>query len=271
MIGIIGSGNMGKSIAVEFACQGVDVVLVSTQRHLPNSKLSEEVNYLINRLGIDLSVRKHIKINYTEKLNKCELIIECCKENLGIKREFIKKYKNSFHKDTIVCSNTSSLSIFDIFNELVPLENVVGMHFFNPVHIMKLVEIVSLEKTSKNTTEKAQNIVKILGKEYVNVKDSPGFIVNRLLIPMINEAAKLLDEGIACKEDIDKAMKFGANHPIGPLKLSDLIGNDVTLAILEAFTDKIETTEISGSLKNLVESKKLGRKTKEGFYNYSRK
>ena len=158
----------------------------------------------------------------------------------------------------------------EIFKDLVDFQFVCGLHFFNPVNIMRLVEISYLEKTATSTVEFAKSFTKSLEKEYILVKDSPGFIVNRLLIPMINEAAKIFDEGIASIEDIDKAMKFGANHPLGPLKLSDLIGNDITLNILKSLENKLNI-EISESIKNKVLLKELGRKTKKGFYDYNLK
>lgn len=144
---------------------------------------------------------------------------------------------------------------------------MLKFHFFNPVQIMKLIELVYTEKTDSSVLDKCKELSKQIDKTVVLVKNSPGFIVNRLLIPMINEASKIVDEGVATIEDVDAAMKLGANHPIGPLKLSDLIGNDITLAILNTLVDE---NDISKGLKAKVQSKELGRKTKKGFYDYKR-
>jgi len=145
--------------------------------------------------------------------------------------------------------------------------SMLKFHFFNPVQIMKLIELVYTEKTDSSVLDKCKELSKQIDKTVVLVKNSPGFIVNRLLIPMINEASKIVDEGVATIEDVDAAMKLGANHPIGPLKLSDLIGNDITLAILNTLVDE---NDISKGLKAKVQSKELGRKTKKGFYDYKR-
>jgi 3-hydroxybutyryl-CoA dehydrogenase len=272
MIGIIGAGTMGKGIAIEFARFNYKVILLSAQRHLRPDELIIEVDKVSKRyndLDID-SVHKNIKLtNQLEDLKDCEYIIEAVSEDLTKKREIIKEIVPYLSPSTIYASNTSSLSIKDIFQNLVDINKVCGLHFFNPVHVMKLVELSYLGETSQKTIDNAKKLASSLEKEVILVKNSPGFIVNRLLIPMINEASKILEEGIASAEDIDKAMKFGANHPIGPLKLSDLIGNDITLLILHSLKKKLEL-DISKLIENKVQENKLGRKTKEGFYKYDK-
>ena len=274
MIGIIGAGTMGKGIAIEFARFNHKVVLISVERHLSEQMLHDEVLRLTEKYSFE---NKDDIINNIETTNvysdliNCNLIIEAVSENLGKKRNALNEAKEFINKSSIVASNTSSLSIQEIFDGIIPLDRVVGLHFFNPVQIMKLVELSYLDKSSELTTSKAKVYAESLEKEVVLVKNSPGFIVNRLLIPMINEAARIVDEGIATIEDIDRAMKFGANHPMGPLKLSDLIGNDITLAILNVLKEKNDNMEISNILKEKVKSSQLGRKSGIGFYEYRKK
>lgn len=274
MIAVIGSGTMGKGIAIEFARNNRDVLLISAERCLSIHELRQEIKKIaeVNEMAnIEEILLKITTTNDFTNLHQCELIIEATAEDLQKKRKVIEKMSEHVSPSSIIASNTSSLSISDIFDGLVDLNKVIGLHFFNPVQVMRLVEISYLDNTSSNTLEYAKQLVNSINKEYVIVKNSPGFIVNRLLIPMINEAAKIVDEGIATPADIDKAMKFGANHPIGPLKLSDLIGNDITLSILKVLQDASYNIMISDSLEGLVTEKKLGRKTKEGFYSYTEK
>jgi len=272
MIGILGAGTMGKSIAIEFARFNKKVVLVSAQRHIKPDSLIEEVDKVSKRfedINIDVIHSNIILSNEYADLSECDFIIEAVSENLEVKRRILKEVVPLFNDDILFASNTSSLSIKSIFEDIVDLKNVCGMHFFNPVHIMKLVELSYLEETSNETIKRAFDLANSIEKEVIKVKNSPGFIVNRLLIPMINEAAKIVEEGIASVEDVDKAMKFGANHPIGPLKLSDLIGNDITLNILKILEENLDL-KISDLLSKIVEDNKLGRKTKIGFYDYQK-
>lgn len=272
MIGIIGSGTMGKGIAIEFARNNEKVVLVSAQRHLSSEELLLEIDRVSNRYP-DLDVNAlHANItlsNLLSDLENCDFIIEAVSESLELKRNVIKETNKYIKDNAIYASNTSSLSIEDIFKDIIDFSRVCGLHFFNPVHVMKLVELSYLQGTSNDTIETAKKLALSLEKEVILVKNSPGFIVNRLLIPMINEAAKIVEEGIASIEDIDKAMKFGANHPLGPLKLSDLIGNDITLNILYSLQEKLDLN-ISDLIKEKVENNDLGRKTKKGFYDYQK-
>ena len=273
MIGIIGSGTMGKGIAIEIAKCNEEVLLLSAIRNLSNEEISKEVRRLAKlsrEIEIEKIEKRIIISNNYRQLKKCNFIIEAVTENLEIKRNIIKKSIKNINKDTIIVSNTSSLSVRDIFENLYNLEKVCGLHFFNPVNIMKLVELSYLEETSQDTIHKTQIFAKKLNKEIITLKESPGYIVNRLLIPMINEAAKLVENGIASVQDIDKAMKLGANHPLGPLKLSDLIGNDIVLNILKKFNEKYDI-KISNLLKEKVKNNELGRKVKKGFYDYKKR
>jgi len=272
MISVLGTGVMGKGIAIEFARFNWNVQLVTITRRTGINTI---------RLEIEKMIDKYKNINKYEILNNItisddlsvvsnsDLIIEAIIEDLDAKRNLINNIKNYIKSEAIIASNTSSLSIKQIFEGIHDSSKALGLHFFNPVQVMKLVEIVYTSDTSEKTIKYAKEIVVSLGKEFVIAKDSPGFIVNRLLIPMINEASKIIDEGIATAEDIDKAMKLGANHPIGPLKLSDLIGNDVILSIIKTLHKNIKNKSISEGLVNLVNENKLGRKTKIGFYNYT--
>jgi len=272
MISILGTGTMGKGIAIEFAKFNNNVQLITVTRNNMTDLIRGELEKVIDKfqyqnkeqiLG-NISISQNIGM-----LNDSELVIEAITESIEIKRNLLLKIRNHVKPEAVIASNTSSISIEEIFNQIFDLDRVIGLHFFNPVQIMKLVEVVYTESTSQSTIDYAKQIANSLGKEFVVVKDSPGFIVNRLLIPMINEAAKIADEGVATVEDIDKAMRLGANHPIGPLKLSDLIGNDVSLSIMEIMQSKISNT-ISDSLRKLVSENRLGRKTKVGFYKYGR-
>jgi 3-hydroxybutyryl-CoA dehydrogenase len=272
MIAVIGSGTMGKGIAIEFAKNNIDVLLISIGRNLGTTELKTEIIKVAERFKVEnveeVAGRISTADNF-EQLHHCNLIIEAMAEDLTFKREIIQKacmYADPL--STIFATNTSSLSIASIFDRIVPLQNVIGLHFFNPVQVMKLVEISYLEETRESVVSFVKELVTSINKEYVLVRNSPGFIVNRLLIPMINEAAKIVEEGIATPEDVDNAMKLGANFPIGPLKLSDLIGNDITLSILKELQCSSSNIQISRILEELVTEKKLGRKTKEGFYLY---
>jgi 3-hydroxybutyryl-CoA dehydrogenase len=272
MIAVIGSGTMGKGMAIEFAKNDIDVLLISIGRNLETTELKTEIIKVAERYkveNVEEIAGRISKADNFEQLRHCNLIIEAMAEDLTFKREIMQDVcKHIDLSSTIFATNTSSLSIDSIFEGIVPLQKVVGLHFFNPVQVMKLVEISYLEETENNVVSYVKQLVISINKEYVLVKNSPGFIVNRLLIPMINEAVKIVEEGIATPEDVDNAMKLGANFPIGPLKLSDLIGNDITLAILKELQSCSSDIHISSVLEELVREKKLGRKTKKGFYSY---
>lgn len=213
------------------------------------------------------------KLHITEDLNELsntEIYIEAIVEDIDRKIELIQNLSANSGESAIFATNTSSLSITALSMNFPVPENVVGMHFFNPTSMMELVEVVKGLNTSDDTVNKVISFAKVLSKSPVLVNESPGFIVNRMLIPMINEAVTILAEGVATRDDIDKAMKLGANHPLGPLSLADLIGNDVCLSIME--TLHLETGDpkyrAHPLLRQFVRAGFLGRKVKKGFYDY---
>ena len=189
---------------------------------------------------------------------------------MKIKKEIFAELDGICKKETILASNTSSLSITEVASATSRPDKVIGMHFFNPAPVMKLVEIIRGMATSQETFDAVKNLSLEIGKEPVEVKEAPGFVVNRILIPMINEASFILQEGIASVEDIDTAMKFGANHPMGPLALGDLIGLDVCLAIMDVLYNETGDNKYraSSTLRKYVRAGWLGRKSGRGFYNY---
>lgn len=274
MIGIVGSGLMGKSIAVEFAKNGIDILLYSAYRHADKKIIYDEIEAIIIKSKIENPSMIFKKINVVcnlQEFKNCELIIEALKENLELKRSVLKELQTILNcSSTIIASNTSSLNIKDIFINIFPLENVVGIHFFNPVNLMKLVEVSTIEETKPMIIEKVLNYINIIEKKPVIIKNSPGFIVNKLLIPFINNASFLVDSNVATIEDVDNAMIWGANHPIGPLKLADLIGLDIVYAILKRLQETEPSLRISSGLEKLVDNNYLGRKTKKGFYDYNK-
>ncbi len=277
-IGVIGAGTMGRGIAESCLVAGYEVVLIDSTIELAR-KGYEGIDRSFDR-GVkreritaeakdEMLARLTYSDNYDE-LENAEVILEAVFEDLGVKKEVLPKVSQVVGKDVLIGSNTSSLSITKMSEAVSNPGRFLGIHFFNPVPVMKLVEVIKGDDTSPETVERAKQLCKHLGKTPVIVKESPGFVVNRLLCPMLNEAAYLLMENVASAEDIDTAMKLGANHPLGPLSLADLIGIDVLYAIMDTLHKdfKDEKYKPCPLLKQMIDKGHLGRKTGRGFFKY---
>ncbi len=225
------------------------------------------------RLDTESASRFIRKVQLTDDydaLTGSRCIIEAVSENIDTKRKLFAQMATVVNEETILASNTSSLSITELASLTAHPANVVGLHFFNPAPVMKLTEVIAGLTTSQDTLDWALEFARQLGKDPVLVNEAPGFIVNRMLIPMINEAVGILAEGVASAEEIDKAMRLGANHPIGPLALADLIGNDVNLSIMETLHNETGDSKYRAHplLRKMVRANRLGRKTGHGFFKY---
>ncbi|MFA6708180.1 MAG: 3-hydroxybutyryl-CoA dehydrogenase [Fusobacterium sp.] len=277
-IGVIGAGTMGSGIAQTFAqANGCEVMLCDINEEFAakgKAKIAKGLERKVSKGKMEASVVNEIleKISTgTKEICKdCDLVIEAAIENMEIKRQTFRELDEICKNETIFATNTSSLSITEIGSGLK--RPVIGMHFFNPVPVMKLVEVIAGLNTPKEIVEKIKEISEAIGKVPVQVDEAPGFVVNRILIPMINEAIGIYAEGVASVEGIDSAMKLGCNHPIGPLALGDLIGLDVCLAIMEVLYNEMGDTKYRPHplLRKMVRGHKLGMKTGQGFYNYSK-
>lgn len=276
-IGIVGTGTMGSGIVQQFATY-YDVVLVG-RRQVSIDKLMAMVEKNLNRSvekgRLEEAKRDEILGRITTSLDRKDLkdadvVVEAIPEVMEQKIELFSDLDEICDEKTILCTNTSSLSITEIAMATKRPEKVIGLHFFNPVPVMKLIEVISGVATSKETEEMIVNLSKEIDKTPVIVKEAPGFVVNRILVPMINEAIGIYADGVASAEDIDQAMKLGANHPIGPLALGDMIGLDVCLNIMDVLYNEFNDPKYRAHtlLRKMVRGNKLGRKTKEGFYTY---
>lgn len=276
IVAIIGAGIMGSGIAQIVAKAGFEVVIRSRKGKKGLISLHKGLEKAKSRgiLNEDQIASMLSKINCTKDICKAvenaDFVIEAAKEDMSLKKNIFRELDSYSPKHTILASNTSSLKISKLANATRRSNKVIGIHFFNPVPIMKLVEIATADHTSKETENDTIEFVKKLGKTPLIVKDSPGFVVNRILIPMINEAAYVLSEGIATADDIDSSMKLGANHPIGPLVLADLIGIDVCLNIMEEFSRTFNNSKYKPCplLTTMVDEHRLGRKVGKGFHDY---
>lgn len=277
-VGIIGAGQMGMNIAQLFAQIGYKVILRDmTEEILSHSieRFRKNLSKQVAKGHMDEKKAEEIcsKLSSTTEisdLSDCDLIIEAIVENAEIKKKLFQELDKVCKQSTIFASNTSSISITDMASSTKRADRFIGMHYFNPATVMKLIEVIRGYETSQETFDTIFNLAKELGKDPIEVEEGPGFVVNRLLIPMINEAIFIYSEGIASVEHIDKAMQLGANHPMGPLALSDLIGNDTVLSIMNTLFQETKDPKYrpAGLLVKMVRAGKLGKKSGRGFYDY---
>ncbi|WP_244833781.1 3-hydroxybutyryl-CoA dehydrogenase [Clostridium sp. BJN0001] len=277
---VLGAGTMGSGIVQAFAQNGCEVIVRDikdefVQRGLDN--INKTLTKRVSKGKMDEAKKDEIlsRISGTTDMKlaaDCDLVVEAAIENMKIKQSIFKELDEICKPETILASNTSSLSITEVASATNRPEKVIGMHFFNPAPVMKLIEVIRGAKTSQETFENVKAIAEEIGKTPVEVAEAPGFVVNRILIPMINEAACIFMEGVASAEDIDNAMKLGANHPMGPLALGDLIGLDVCVAIMDVLYNETGDTKYRCCplLRKYVRAGWLGRKSKKGFFDYTR-
>jgi 3-hydroxybutyryl-CoA dehydrogenase len=277
-VGVIGAGTMGNGIAQDCAAAGLAVVMVdvaeaAVERGL--ATISGSLERLIKKEKLtaqqktDTLARIHGGTDYSA-FKDCDLVIEAATENIELKLRILKQLDDLLPAETIIATNTSSISITQLAAVVSHPGRFIGLHFFNPVPLMELVEIIRGLQTADETAATMLAFAAVIGKTPVSVKNSPGFVVNRILCPMINEAIFVLQEGLASAEEIDTAMKLGCNHPIGPLALADMVGLDTMLAVMNVFYEGFNDPKYRPAplLKEMVAAGYLGRKSKRGFYQY---
>ena len=279
LVGIVGSGTMGNGIAQACAVAGIDALIMDINPAALEkgvATISSSLDRLVKKEKITAEVKAaamaRVKTTSTlADLAACDYVIEAATENEALKVKILKDLDAALKPETIIATNTSSISITQLAAATHRADRFVGMHFFNPVPMMALVELIRGLATSDATIATAQALARALGKTPITVKNSPGFVVNRILCPMINEAIFCLQEGLATAEDIDAGMKLGTNQPIGPLALADMIGLDIMIAVMNVFYEGFNDPKYRPAplLKEMVAAGYLGRKTGRGFYTYA--
>lgn len=278
-VAVIGGGTMGNGIAHVFAMNDIPVNLVETEQELADKALAtieKNLERMVDKGKIEAAVKvqalKNIETftNIIEAVKKVDLVVEAVPESFELKKEIFDELDKAAPEKAILASNTSSISITRLASATTRPERFIGMHFFNPVPVMKLVEVVKGLETGDETYETIEQTARLLDKTPVPVEDYPGFVSNRVLMPMINEAVYCVYEGVAEPEDIDSVMKLGMNHPMGPLRLADFIGLDVCLDILNVLYEGFKDPKYRPCplLVKMVDAGKLGDKTGEGFYSH---
>jgi 3-hydroxybutyryl-CoA dehydrogenase len=277
-LGVIGAGTMGNGIAQAAAVAGLRTVLIDVSDAALGkgvAALTASLDRLVAKEKLSVAARNAALVRIEtstdyQQLADVDLVVEAATENLDLKLRILKQIESVVRPEAIIASNTSSISITSLGASLADPSRFIGLHFFNPVPLMQLVEIIRGLQTSAATAEKVRELTVRLDKSPIGVKNSPGFVVNRILVPMINEAFFLLSEGVASAEEIDAGMRLGASHPIGPLALADLVGLDVCLSVMDVFVKDFGDSKYRACplLRELVAAGRLGRKVGQGVYRY---